>query len=279
MAALAEQYIRPFLLGRRMIQAKVSLMNLSEFIAEQRKVVQEERLAAHIEVCKMEISHLVEVHVSKCSFTSLEYASLLLSGRCDYEGLINSIISNMNIDNLSKSVNEWLFTEMEDYFDTSISSQEDFKIHTKKLLPPVYINQVLQEYINSLRVTRAMGQGVNKICQESLSQMDLPWLVKQVTDKIEFGSILMGAFDCHPEEQKKRLVQQMISCISGIINHIKIQVRKQFHEKLVQTFYQFYDEYNKQDLKLLLMSRQKRTKKKWIKRREQDYMYKVSEAV
>lgn len=279
MATLAEQTIRPFLSGARMIQAKVSFAQLSELIVERQKVVQEERLAARIEACKIKVSHLVETHASTCKLTPQAYALVLLSEKCDCRDLIHSIITNIDIDHLSKSVSELVFTEMEDYFGTSISRQEQFAISIQELLPPHYIDHVLQEYVNTLRVTKVIGQAVNKVCHEGLSQMDLPWLIKKLTNKIEFGSILMGAFDCHPEEQRKRLVQQTISCISGIIHHITIQIKKQFYQELMQTFYQFYDEQSKQDSKLLLLSRQQRLKKKRIKYREQDYIYKVKEAV
>lgn len=279
MATLAEQYIRPFLPGARMVQAKVSFTQLSELIVERQKVVQEERLAARIEACKIKVSQLVEAHASTCKLTPQVYALVLLSEKCDCRDLINSIITNINIDHLSNSVSELVFTEMEDYFGTSISRQEQFAISIQELLPPHYIHQVLQEYVNTLRVTKVMGQAVNKVCHEGLSQIDLPLLIKKLINKIEFGSILMGAFDCHPEEQRKRLYQQTISCISGMIHHIKVRIKKQFYEELMQTFYQFYDEHSKQDLKLLSISRQQRSKKKWIKYQKQDYMYKVKEAV
>ncbi len=242
MAILAEPFIRPFLQSTEIVETKTVSKQIHEFVNDNQEAVQEELLAAQIETCKMKVSRLVEKHISGCNLNSQVYTALLLSEKCDYNGLINSMITNINIDGLSKAVNKLVFMEMENYFDVSISMQEQFVISTQKLLPPVYVSQVLQEYVNTLRVTKVMGRAVNKVCHKGLAKMNLPEVAKKLTDKIELGSVLMGIFDCHPEKQKKKSYQQMNSCISGIIKNFKFQIKIQLDEEIVQRFYQLYDE-------------------------------------
>ena len=242
MAILTEKCIRPFLLGAEKVGTKVCFMQFPEFIDDSQKAVQEELLAARIEACIIKVSHLIEMHAGACNLNPQVSTALLLSGKYDYNGLINSLIRNINIDNLSMAVNKLVYTEMEEYFDVSISIQEEFVISTQKLLPPLYIKQVLQEYINTLRVTKVMGQAVNKVCHQGMAKMNLPWAAKKMTDKIELGSVLMSFFDCHPEKQREKTHQQMSSCINGIITNMKFQIKKQFDEEIVQRFYQLYDE-------------------------------------
>lgn len=274
MATLAGQYIRPFLPLAGMTQAKVSSRQLAELIADRRKAGQEEQLAVRIEACQKKVGCLVENHGGAGGLTATAYAFLLLSEQYDYQGLLNLIIANMRIDKLSKSVGELVTAEMEDYFGVSISGGEELAVSPGKLLPPAYVIPVFQEYVNTLRVTRVMGRAVNRVCHESGSPIGLPWLVKRLLKKIEVGSILMGAFNCHPGEQRNRIQRQVIAGIEGTINHLTIQLKNQFYEQVAQTYYRFYEEHNKQDWKVLLINRPNREGKQGMRQRT-PYWYKV----
>lgn len=280
MNTLKEQCIRPFSPFPGMVQTKVSYEYLIRSIVEKQSVVQEERIASRIEACKEKIGQYIKAHSEMYQQTSQSYALLLLTGQCDCQSVIRLMIADMKVDNLSKSVSALVSADMQDYFGFSVSGLEaEFSIAVRGLFPAAYISSVLQEYINTLRLTKAMGKAVKQVCHKSLSRVELPWLLRQLSNRMDFGELLLNAYDCSPETQRHRLQRQVNACIQGMMTQLCTQIKNRYNESVIRTFYQAYDERGKQDFKLASIRKYKYPGTNWKRRKAQRYLYEIQCAV
>ncbi|CUH97767.1 hypothetical protein P22_3911 [Propionispora sp. 2/2-37] len=261
-----------------MIRTKVSYEHLASYIAEKRRSIEEKELASRIAACKEKVSQSINRNLEACQQAFPGYTLQLLTGQYDYQTVLQFILKDLRVGELAKSVSAFVSADMQDYFGCSAPSLEkEFSINTRSLLPPAYTGQVLQEYVNTFRFTKAMGKAVNKVCRKSLAQVGLPWALQRLAKRVDFGALLLREFHCRPESQKHRLQKQVQACIHGVLSHLAVQLKQQYHEAIVRVFYQFYDEQGEKDFALASFSKYQYSNRR--KRKKQNDLYEIQRAV
>lgn len=278
MKTLSGRCIRPFSSAFAVMQTKVSCERLFDCIAANRRVAEEKKLLLRINACKGKINQYIKRNLVIGQNVSRPYTLLLLSGRWDYRSILEVMLADLRIDGLAGEIQALVWSDMQDYFGRFVPECEElFTIDTRLLSPPAYINQVLQEYVNTFRFTKTMGRAVNKICRKSLSQTGLSPVLQQLAGRMDWGSLLLSRFACSPPEQTERLQRQVDECLHGVLSHWATQITHQYQEAVAEVYYRFYDEYTGKNEELPTINKYKLVH--WQSRKKRHSLYKGPYAV
>ncbi|HWR41908.1 hypothetical protein [Sporomusa sp.] len=227
-----------FIFGEKIITSHHKLKIMA---AESHRRKQEWKRVIAVTTCRQFVRLLVDASLEETRSKITPFIVDIISGKEFYsaDSFRRRIISQDEVQKLLSLISLQISTTL------SIPPEHCTTAIKESMIDPAsFIDGsagLIQQYKNTIIITKNIAKVTEAVCNKSLEEFTLPWLVKKVSKKLSLGTALLKVTNCHPADQEKRCIADISQCLTGILDSFYQQLQHQCMKNIAKLIYSSHE--------------------------------------
>lgn len=104
-----------------------------------------------------------------------------------------------------------------------------------------FIKGLVLQYQTTHAINKVAAKIANDSCNKTLAHMKLPWIIDQISRKMDFGCKALSLFDCHPQAEATRCARALEKCFNGVLDNIGLRIITEIKRRVSDGIYNLLD--------------------------------------